>query len=316
MATPTLEQMIDEVTINLSGYTLQQDRTTHLTTAVIGTTSPSTDPTILSLASTESIGKGIVEIGEELLWVDSFDRVGKTATIAPYGRGYLGTTATTHVVDTKVTISPTFPRYSIKRAINDTLNAFGATINAVKTTTFTWNSAVNTYAFNNLNIKNILGLSWENIGSSREWVPVRSWDWDAIGDTTTFGAGAQTVTIGDAILSGRTVKVIYATDPSPFTANTQEYADQTGLPASTRDVAILGATYRLLSQLDPARASAVSPQADETDNKRPYGSSNAATKQIYALYSQRLQEEAKAQQANFPIRVHYSRRQVDNHDST
>lgn len=304
----TLEQMIDEVTINLSGYTLQQDRTTHITVPVTGTTSPSSNPTILTLASTESIGKGIVEIGEELLWIDSFDRVNKTATIAPYGRGYLGTTAATHSVDDKVTISPTFPRYVIKRAINDTLGAFGATINAVKTTTFTWNSAVNTYAFNNLNIKNILTISWQSIGSSREWISVRNWDWDPTADTTEFGAGAQTLTIGDAIVSGRTVKVTYATDPALFTANSQEYVDQTGLPSSTRDVAILGATYRLLSQLDPARAAAVSPQADETDNKRPYGSSNAATKQIYALYSQRLQEEAKAQQANFPIRVHYSRR--------
>lgn len=305
---PTLEQMIDEVTINLSGYTLQQDRTTHLTQPVTTTTSPSSNPTILSLASTESIGKGVVEIGEELLWVDSFDRVGKTATIAPYGRGYLGSTAAEHLADKKVTISPTFPRHSIKRAINDTISALGANIYAVKTTTFTYNSSVNTYAFNGLNIKNILSLTWQDIGSSKEWVPIRRWDWDAIGDSTAFGANAQTVTVGDAILSGRKVKVIYATDPEPFTVNTQDYVEQTGLPSSTRDVAVLGATYRLLSALDPARAAMVSPQADETDTKRPYGSSQSATKQIYALYQQRLLEESKSQQANFPIRVHYSRR--------
>ena len=305
---PTLEQMIDEVTINLSGYTLQQDRTTHLTSDVETLTSPSSNPTILALASTESIGKGIVEIGEELLWVDSFDRVGKTATVAPYGRGYLGSTAALHDADSKVTISPTFPRHSIKRAINDTIGALGANIYAVKTTTFTYNSSVNTYAFNGLNIKNILSLTWQDIGSSKEWVPIRRWDWDAVGDTTAFGANAQTVTVGDAILSGRKVKVIYATDPEPFTTNSQDYVTQTGLPSSTRDVAVLGATYRLLSALDPARAAMVSPQADETDSKRPYGSSQAATKQIYALYQQRLLEESKSQQANFPIRVHYSRR--------
>jgi len=305
---PTLEQMIDEVTINLAGYTLQQDRTTHLTQPVTTTTSPSSNPTILSLASTESIGKGVIEIGEELLWVDSFDRVGKTATIAPYGRGYLGSTAAEHIVDKKVTISPTFPRHAIKRAINDTIGALGANIFAVKTTTFTYNSSINTYAFNNLNIKNILSLTWQDIGSSKEWIPIRRWDWDAIGDSTTFGANAQTVTVGDAILSGRKVKVIYATDPEPFTVNTQDYVTQTGLPSSTRDVAVLGATYRLLSALDPARAAMVSPQADETDSKRPYGSSQSATKQIYALYQQRLVEESKSQQANFPIRVHYSRR--------
>jgi hypothetical protein len=306
--TTTLENLIDEVSINLAGYTLQQDRTTHITEPVTTLTSPSSDPTILALASTDSISKGIFEIGEELIWVDSFDKVAKTATIAPYGRGYLGSTAATHLVDSRVTISPTFPRHSIKRALNDTIGAFGATIMAVKTTTFTWNPSVNTYAFNDLNIKNILSLTWQSIGSSKEWIPIRSWDFDAIGDSTAFGAGAQTVTIGDPITSGRTVKVIYATDPTPFTANTQDYVEQTGLPSSTRDVAVLGATYRLLSALDPARAALTSPQADETDTKRPYGSSQAATKQIYALYQQRLLEESKAQQANFPIRVHYSRR--------
>ena len=83
--------MIDEVSINLSGYTLQQDRATYLKTAITTTTSPSSAPTIVSLASTDSVGKGIIEIDEELLWVDTYDRVGNTATIAPYGRGYLGT---------------------------------------------------------------------------------------------------------------------------------------------------------------------------------------------------------------------------------
>ena len=306
--TTTLEQIIDEVAMNLAGYTLQQDRTTHITAPVTTLTSPSADPTILSLASTDSISKGTYEIGEELFWVDSFDKISKTATVAPYGRGYLGSTAALHDADSKVTISPTFPRHAIKRAINDTIGALGANIYAVKTTTFTYTASINTYAFVGLNISNILSLTWQDIGPTKEWVPIRRWDWDAVGDTTTFGANSQTVTIGDAIISGRKVKVVYATNPEPFTANTQDYVEQTGLPYSTRDVTVLGATYRLLSALDPARAAAVSPQADETDSKRPFGSSQSATKQIYALYQQRLLEESKSQQANFPIRVHYSRR--------
>jgi hypothetical protein len=301
--------MMDEVLINLSGYTFQQDRATHLTSAVTTTTSSSASPLVLSLGSTDSIGKGVVEIDEELLWVDSYDRVGNTATVSPYGRGYLGTTAATHTLDSKVTISPTFPRSAIKRALNDTVRSLGASIFAVKSTTFTFNAAQNTYAFNNLNIKNILTVSWQDIGPSQEWVPIRRWDFDSIADATAFGSGAQTLTIGnDSPMPGRVVKVIYATDPEVFTTNAQDYATQTGLPESTRDVVILGAAYRLLSFLDPARASQVSPQADETDSKRPYGASQTATKQLYALYTQRLQEETKAQQQNYPPRVHFSRR--------
>jgi hypothetical protein len=301
--------MMDEVLINLSGYTFQQDRATHLTSAVTTTTSSSAAPLVLSLGSTDSVGKGVIEIDEELMWIDSYDRVGNTATVSPYGRGYLGTTAATHTLDTKVTISPTFPKSAIKRAINDTVRSLGASIFAVKSTTFTFSAAVNTYAFNNLNIKNILTLSWSDIGPSKEWVPIRRWDFDSIANSTAFGAGAQTVTLGsDSPMPGRTVKVVYATDPEVFTTNAQDYATQTGLPESTRDVVILGAAYRLLSFLDPARAAQVSPQADETDSKRPYGASQTATKQLYALFTQRLNEETKAQQQNYPPRVHFSRR--------
>ena len=305
--TTTLTDLINEVQINLAGYTYQQDRATHLTSAVTTVTSSSTSPTILSLGSTENLGKGVIEINEELLWIDSFDRVANTATVSPYGRGYLGTTASTAAADTKVTISPTFPRYVVKRAINDTINAAGSTIYAAKVTTFTFNAAQTTYDFDGLNIQNILTIMWQSVGPSQEWLPVRRWSWDSKADATAFGATSQTVTIGDYITPGRTVKVVYSTDPTPFTTNSQDFSTQTGLPESCKDVIVLGASYRLLTYLDPARAGQVSPQADETDSKRPYGASQTATKQLYALYTQRLNEETQRQQTLYPIRVHYSR---------
>jgi hypothetical protein len=304
---PTLSNMIDEVLINLAGYTYQQDRATYITQDVPATASTIASPIILQLASTDNIGKGAIEINEELFWLDSFDRVSNTATVPPYGRGYLGTDIAAHTAGTKVTITPTFPRYVIKKALNDTIAAFGSNIFAVKTTSFTFNAAQTTYAFNNLNINNIMTIMWQDIGPSQEWFPIRRWSWDSLASSTAFGAGAQTVTIGDFVQPGRTVKVIYATDPVAFTSNSEDYATQTGLPNSTRDVAILGASYRLLTYLDPARASQVSPQADETDSKRPFGASQTATKQLYALYTQRLNEETARQQSQYPIRVHYSR---------
>ena len=309
----TLSSMIDEVQVNLAGYTFQQDRSTYLASPVLNTTSSSASPLILTLGSTDNVGKGIIEIDEELMWIDSYDRVANTATVAPYGRGYLGTTAATHTLDTRVAISPTFPRFNIKRAINDTIRALGSNIFAVKSTTFTFNSAVNTYAFSNLNIKNILTVTWQTIGPTKEWAPIRKWDFDSIADATAFGYTTgvdqvQTITLGEAPISGRTVKVTYATDPNVFATNTDVYTTVTGLPESTRDVVILGAAYRLLSFLDPARAAQVSPQADETDSKRPYGASQSATKQLYALYTQRLNEETKSQQQNYPPKVHFSRR--------
>ena len=305
----TLTDMINEVSMNLSGYTLQQDRATHITADVAATASTIAAPITLSLASTDSVGKGVIEIDEELFWVDNYDRVGNTATIAPYGRAYLGTTLAAHTAGTKVTIAPTFPRFTIKRAINDTISAIGSSIFAANTTTITSNSAVSAFRLpttgTTLNIRNILAIAYQALGSSKEWIPIRSYRFDGNANSTAFTSG-QTVSIYDYIPSGRSVQVVYATDPTPFTTNAQEFATQTGLPESCKDLVILGATYRLLSNLDPARASMVSPQADETDSKRPYGSSQSLTKQVYALFNQRLNEEVKSQQEKYPIRVHYS----------
>ena len=309
----TFAEMTDEVLINLAGYTFQQDRSTYLTAPVTTTTSTAASPLVLSLGSTDSVGKGILEIDEELLWVDSFDRVANTATVSPYGRGYLGTTPATHAAEAKVSISPTFPKYVVKRAINDTIRAIGSSIYAVETYYFTYNAAVSTYALANKSIKNILNISWQSIGPSKEWVPIRRYDFDAFANPEAFGYvtgtdTVQTITLGEAPIAGRTVKVMYATTPHAFTSNSDVYTTTTGLPESTRDVVILGSAYRLLAYLDPARAAQVSPQADETDAKRPYGASQTATKQLYALYNQRLKEEIDAQQNNFPPRIHYSRR--------
>ena len=305
----TLTDMINEVSMNLSGYTLQQDRATHITADVAATASTIAAPITLSLASTDSVGKGVIEIDEELFWVDNYDRVGNTATIAPYGRAYIGTTLAAHTEGTKVTIAPTFPRFTIKRAINDTISAIGSSIFAANTTTITSNSAVSAFRLpttgTTLNIRNILAIAYQALGSSKEWIPIRSYRFDGNANSTAFTSG-QTVSIYDYIPSGRSVQVVYSTDPTPFTTNAQEFATQTGLPESCKDLIILGATYRLLSNLDPARASMVSPQADETDSKRPYGSSQSLTKQVYALFNQRLNEEVKSQQEKYPIRVHYS----------
>lgn len=294
----------------MAGYTMQQDRATSLSSPITSTTTTS-----VSVTSTTDIGKGIIEIGEELLWIENFDRVGNTLTVAPWGRGYLGTTASTAAVYSKVTISPTFPRSVIKRAVDDTIRAMGASIFAVKQLTFTFNSAVTTYELldNNTNVtaQNILAMHWEEVGPSKEWIPVRRWAFEPFADINTWGGStaspAQTVSIYDPITPGRTVKVLYAAAPGTFTSDSDVFTTTTGLPLTCKDIVILGATYRLLTFLDPARAGQTSPQADEIDSKRNFGSTSSVMRQIYSLYTQRLAEETLAQQQQYPARLHYTR---------
>jgi hypothetical protein len=104
------------------------------------------------------------------------------------------------------------------------------------------------------------------------------------------------------------VKVVYTTVPTTLsTSSTDSFTTQTGLPESCKDVVILGASYRLIAYLDPARTGAQSPQADETDNTRTFGSATNAYRQLFALYNQRLSEETMSQQQQYPPRVHFSR---------
>lgn len=309
--TATFSDIVNEVLINLQGYTMQQDRATSLSAAISSTTT-----TTVSVTSTSDIGKGIIEVGEELMWVENFDRVGNTLTISPWGRGYLGTTASTAAISSKVTISPTFPKYVVKRAINDTLRAMGASIHAVKQLTFTYNAAITTYELldgsgNNVEAQSILAAHWQEVGPSKEWLPIRRIDLEPYADIATWGGSsaqpAQTVTVRDYITPGRTVKITYAAAPGVLSSDSDVFTTATGLPLSCKDVVVLGAIYRLLTFLDPARASQTSPQADEIDSKRPFGGVGNVMRQIYGLYTQRLNEEAKAQLQQYPPRVHYVR---------
>lgn len=308
--TATFSDIVNEVLINLQGYTMQQDRATTLSTAISSTTSTS-----ISVSSTSDIGKGIIEIDEELMWIENFDRVGNTLTVSAWGRGYLGTTAATHTANSKVTIGPTFPKYVVKRAINDTIMAMNTSMFAIKQLTFTYSASVSTYELldgsTNVTAQSILAMDWQEVGPSKEWVPIRRWSFEPFADITTWGGSsatpAQTVSIYDYVTPGRTVKVLYATDAVQFSSDSDVFTTKTGLPLSCKDVVVLGATYRLLTFLDPARTSQTSPQADEIDTKRTFGSTSNITRQIFALYSQRLAEEVKAQQNQYPTRVHYTR---------
>ena len=306
--TVTLDDLANEVIMNLAGYTMQQDKTAHLTEPITTTVSTLAAPTIFKL-SADQAGTGIYEIEDELIWVDEYDRINRTATVPPYGRGFMGTTPAEHPAGARVVITPTFPRSSVKRAIQDTIRAIGSSIFAAKNTSFIYTTATSTYAFENLNIQNILRMSWQETGSEKRWVPIKRFTWDSSPDVATWGTGSQTVTINDPyVMTGRKVNVTYATAPAVLSTTSEDsFADQTGLPESVRDVVVLGAAYRLLSFLDPARLAQTSPQADEIDSKRPYGSGNTATRALYQLYVTRLAEETQAQQQQYPLRPRYAR---------
>ena len=299
---PTLSEMIDEVKSNLIGYTLRQDRLTYLT----NTGGVNTTASVFNVGSADNLAKGIIEIDDELIWIDSFSKQASSMTAAPgFGRGYMGTTPAPHAQNAMITLAPSFPRVTIKKAINDTINSYFPKLWAVTSTTFTFNASQTTYPLPD-DLESILFVSWQTTGSSQEWLPVNRWRADPMANAATFNTN-NTINIYENIQPGRTVQVWYTTEPSTLDANTDDYADVTGLPASSADVTVLGACYKLLSFLDAGRINLSSAEADLNDTKNPYNSGASASRYIFALFQQRLQEEALKLSDKFPIRLHYTK---------
>jgi hypothetical protein len=298
----TFAQLVDEVRTNLSGYTLRQDRITYLTNpGGINTTALN-----VSIGNSENLAKGVIEIDDELIWINTFDKNNLTLNAIPgFGRGYGGTTPSPHAENSQVTLTPTFPKVNVKKAINDTINAFYPKLFQVASTTFTFNAAQITYALPD-DARDVLFISWQTPGPSREWLPVNRWRIDRMANVSAFNT-TRTLSLYDKIVPGRTVQVYYSTIPNNLTNANDDFATVTGLPESSRDVVTLGAAARLLSYLDTGRINLSSAEADINDTKLPSTAGASASKYVYALYQQRLNEESTKLQDRFPIRVHYTK---------
>lgn len=299
---PTFDDLVSDVRSNLQGYTLRQDRITYLTNAG----GVSTTSTQFNVGSADNLAKGIIEIDDELIWIDSFTKASSSMNAAPgFGRGYLGTTAAPHAQNAQVTLAPTFPRITIKKAINDTIRSLYPKLFAVGSTTFTFNASQVTYPLPD-DVREVLYMSWQTTGSSLEWLPIRKWRFDSLANASTFNT-QKTINLYENIQPGRTVKVWYTMVPDTLDANTDDFVDITGLPDSCQDVVVYGACYRLLSFLDAGRINLSSAEADLNDTKNPYNAGSNASRYVFALYQQRLQEESLKLSDQFPIRIHITR---------
>ena len=298
----TFAEMVDEVRSNLAGYTLRQDRITYL--ANPGGIN-STDTSII-IGSADNLAKGIIEIDNELMWIDSFNVGNNTLNVIPgFGRGYQGTTPSPHAQNAQITLTPTFPRTIVEQAINDTINSFYPKLFSTQSTVFTFNAAQVAYPLPS-QARDALYISWQTVGPSKEWLPVNRWRIDRMANVAAFDTTA-TVNIYEKIMPGRNVQVWYSAIPNTLTNANDDFSAVTGLPESCRDVVTLGACYRLLSYVDSGRINLTSAEADLADAKLPSTAGASSSKYVFALFQQRLQEESIKMQNRYPIRVHYSK---------
>lgn len=295
----TFGQLADRVDAVLHGYTENTEPTTWLTTSATSTT------TTLTVYDATVVGRGYIQVDDEIMFVNNTDNVANTLTISPWGRAQRGTTAAAHSTSAKVTVSPLFPRKEIKNAINNTIDSMYPSIFAVGSYDFDYVASQYSYSIPST-VQNILSVTYQTIGPSKEWFPARAWQLDRTADTDAFTNG-KSISIYSEIVPGQTVHLSYSKRPTLLSDDSDDYETVTGFPSYSEDVVIYGAAFRMISFLDPSRLGPQSAAADMLDGVRPTGSGQNASRFLYNIYQQRLNEVANNQRRQYPIRSHYQR---------
>lgn len=289
----TFYQMIEETLAEVSNYVRSQESLTFLTESV------TEDQIQLSLDNVNEISKGTVEVGTELVYVNKIDRQNGVIHLLPNGRGWRGTERVPWDSGVTVRNNPTFPRSQIARALNETIA--GIDLYAIGETTFMFDGVTGAYPLPT-DFIDVTGVSSENVGPSEIWSVLRNFRVDRNYLLDDGSAGSAIVLHPPLPMVGRDVRVQYARTPGMMTLPTKEFDEQTGLPRSAEDVIRLGATWRLVSTIDPGKVTANTPSADVMDTPIQAGQPTGVARYLYQIFNIRLAEE-RAKQQNQYFRV-------------
>jgi len=305
----TLGDLIEDVEGLLHGHTGQDEQLTYLKYNIT-----STDLSI-EVNSVEGVRRGIVEIDDELLWVDSVNTSSNTLNIAPFGRGYRGTTAAAHLADVvPVSVNPLLPRSRVRRAINETIEAVGGDLFGVASGTLSYDSGTVTYELSAAtfpDLLDVLAVSYDSETSIDSWITVRRWKFTDKANATAFPSG-KSIDLYDPIRSGSDVSVTYTRNTVPFADNAATTAlfSTTNLPSSCKDVIIYGAAARLAWAIEGGRTNQTGVSStilSDSYGTNWRGAANNFGKQLYAFFEKRLQEERDSLLRTTQPTIHYLR---------
>lgn len=277
----TAGDLITEISAQLHGWGSTQDRITPLT-ADIGPTDTSFTVDF-TFGQAVGITPGVVEIDSEQIYITGIDAATGIATVASFGRGYGGTTAAAHSAHAKVISRPKFPRIWLFKQLNEIIGSVFPDLFAVNTFTSTVTFPRNTYQLPSTNgtpVRVLLAQWQDPLG---DWRDIAGYKVDPYDGTLRLGSGA---------MIGRPLRVLFATEPKQFVAETDDFVTQTGLPTSAADVLTLGVVAKLVPGLDISRAQLSSVEQSDRSRVVPPSAGVNAAKYIMAEYQERLQNEA------------------------
>lgn len=254
-----------------------------------------------SVADASQLSPGLIEVDEELLWCDRVDPDANLVYVTI--RGFFGSTAAAHSANAIARNQPKYPRFSIKRAINDVIRSTYPDLFAVGTTTLTTTIIGVGYELP-ADVEEILDVTYSNADDTGMWYPVNRYRVTLSANTTEFATG-KSIEVYNGIASGRTVQVVYKKVPSVLAADA-DLLTASGLSESAKECIVYGVCARLVGYIEPARINDDSAEAKFIDGS-PAGQALTAARYFYQMFAQARAEEARRLLDRYPPRIHFNR---------
>lgn len=297
----TFGNLVDRTKQMLLGYTKDQASVSYLVQPMTAT-----DTTFFVDPSTAtSLSRGLVQIGDEMILVKSFDRpTGLVETMGGInGRGADGTTAVDHAVNDLVTNDPRFPRQRIKEAINDAITGVYPDLWVFGEYEFPYRAARYEYPIP-VDAEDVYKVVVNTIGPSGVWFPSQSWRFNPMASTTpgqvkpTPTPTGKSIQIYDRIVPGRNIRVSYTKAPTTLSADADLFT-ATGFPERYLDLITYGAIWRLLPAYEAGRLQQASIESTERAPLVPTSAASQTSQYFLALYTKRVEEERSRLQQLF-----------------
>jgi len=279
----TFAELVNEVLINLMGDSLDQNEQTFLTGPI------DADELTFSVDEPAMISQGLIEINDELMWVKTVDKNSGLVTLSTLGRGYLSTTAVSHIAGSMVTNKPRYSRARVKQTVNTAIRGVYPEIYATASTEFPYVAARYAYEVP-ADVDQIHSLSWSTIGPSRVWEPLNQWQYIPDSDTSVFPSG-KSIYLWDGIVPGRSVRVTYLKAPTVLVNDADDFSSVTGLSETAREAILYGTCYRLVGFVEAPRLQMSAVESTQRSVMVPAGSATNTGKFFYSLYLEAVARE-------------------------
>lgn len=282
MARFDVDALIEEIVGEGLGFTTDIGQLTWLSSGI-----DADDLSFTVDATGTQVSRGIVEIGNELVFVSSINQDTGTATVAPFGRGFQATTAQVWPANTRVTMKPRFPRQRVLDAINDLLKVTYPFIYAVGTTTVTTAGGGRISYELPADAEGVLRVEVVQHLPTRDWETVDRWHFNRSADATEFSTG-KSIDIYEFQLPGRDMQVVYFKRPTAL-ASGDTFTD-CGLRESAWPAIKYGAMHMLLTGSVAGQAGTANVNAAEKNRQHKLDPAGVQ-REYYTLHRQYLLDE-------------------------